>query len=288
MIKSISVRVAGGLGNQLFQLAAAISISKKTHLPVSLWLGALSNYRTPRKFGLSEILDINNLVQHVNSRQNILLQSRIARILPGHCFGFWLVSDKNFMQAKTIDGAKSVLMDGYFIESMDQDTFDDAVRRFTAHLIIPQKECQDGRKVCAIHFRGGDFVNLGWISSDIEFYYRKAIDMVLKRDPSVEFFVCTDDQSYAKSLMARIGIEANIRDGSLTQDFWDIASTDFAILSNSTFAFWAGAFRPRSPRGWTTIAPDDWRPGAKRQIRLASEKYCGSAPLNSGNYHHHQ
>ena len=55
----IQTRLAGGLGNQLFQFAASIAISKIYNSEIFLYTEGLKKYAVHRDFGIDKILRIN-------------------------------------------------------------------------------------------------------------------------------------------------------------------------------------------------------------------------------------
>ena len=89
------VRLSGGLGNQLFQLGAALYLSNlRGYSGIYLDVDYLGLYSVPRELELYKILNIDNVVK---IRSNIVSRLR----LPVHFslnVGFWpFISDSNFV-----------------------------------------------------------------------------------------------------------------------------------------------------------------------------------------------
>ena len=61
--KSIVLRLAGGLGNQLFQYAAFKQLCKiNSNYSKYIFTKHLKNYKTKREFMLKEIIDIEEII----------------------------------------------------------------------------------------------------------------------------------------------------------------------------------------------------------------------------------
>jgi hypothetical protein len=271
----IDVRLTGGLGNQLFQFAAAVVLSRRFELPISLWAGAMQSYATPRDLALPLLIDLSSFGVSVRDRPNWVQRTRMARLVPGVRGGAAWVSDRNLLEvARSTSGVLSAQLDGYFIESIDQDFFDEALTLLQPAIVAAGAVGRPKERICAMHIRGGDFVKLGWTLDDRLSYYQTSLARVLECDPDLRIAVVTDDRDHAAQTLHSLGVKADIRSGDLRSDFDLLRTASYAILSNSTFSFWAGAWRSPGAGGWSTFAPALWRPGAPRSIRLRSEWGC--------------
>lgn len=268
----IDMRLTGGLGNQLFQFGAAVVLSRHFDLPIRLWAGAMQHYATRRDLVLPHLLDLNRLRATVCERPSWIQRTRLARLAPGvHGRTAW-VSDRNVLAvAHQTSRLRSAQLDGYFIESIDQAFFDEALDLLRPATAAPDPAARPENRVCAMHIRGGDFLKLGWALEDALSYYQTSLARVREREPGVRIVAVTDDRDYAGKLLRRLGEDAEVAPGGLLSNFDLLRTADFAILSNSTFSFWAGAWRHGSCLDWSTLAPDSWRPGTRRMIRLRSE-----------------
>lgn len=268
----IDVRLTGGLGNQLFQFAAAVVLSRRFALPISLWAGAMQSYATRRDLVLPVFIDLGSLGVLVRDRPNWIQRARMARLLPRVRGGVAWVSDRNLLEVARLRSCLlSAQLDGYFIESIDQDFFDEALALLKPAIVAPSPVGHFGEPVCAMHIRGGDFVRLGWTLDDMLSYYQSSLERVLEHDPGVRIVAVTDDRDHAAKTLRSIGVNADFARGGLRSDFDLLRTASYAILSNSTFSFWAGAWRSPGHNGWSTFAPALWKPGSPRAIRLRSE-----------------
>lgn len=71
--------------------------------------------------------------------------------------------------------------------------------------------------------------------------------------------------------MSSINVQYEFTQGALIDDFLDIISSEFAIISNSTFSFWARAFSSNISPNTKTWGPRYWRPNVIREIKLYNE-----------------
>ena len=103
-------------------------------------------------------------------------------------------------------------------------------------------------KICnenvIIHVRGGDFLKIKHLNICDNSYYKKAIEYSLRKGFNT-FKVISEDRQYGKEIikeMKKYFIDLKIsilKSNSIKNDFNIIRSSNLAILSNSTFSWWA-------------------------------------------------
>ena len=77
------VRLAGGLGNQIFQLAAALRLRESKSEKIILYTESLSKYSALRDFELANFFDLPSLgvfVDDISSIRRFLIKNRIGRL----------------------------------------------------------------------------------------------------------------------------------------------------------------------------------------------------------------
>jgi hypothetical protein len=261
----INLKIYGGLGNQIFQLAASLLLGQRNKITgLNIDESSLSNYNVARYNELPNFFDLSKLSVSVRFNESLLMKFRIAKLFAFRVPFNIFVSDKNFQY---MFGLKSGLhMDGYFQKCLTQQNFNQEISLLKNALIEKHYPISDK---CIIHIRGGDFVELGWDKvSDLEFYL-KAISYMKNNHQTKYFYVVTDDRAYASRLMSDIGVNYEFSGQSMEDDFRLIGSHKFRILSSSTFAFWASALGENN--GAVVIAPQYWSPGSSRKIKLPCE-----------------
>jgi len=264
----IHVRLAGGLGNQIFQLGASLLFAKKNNISeIILDSSALGSYDVKRQNELLNFFDLTKSSVKISEKVSLINKFRI----PVHSapkLSFWpFVGDKNYQYALNHSISPFIVLDGYFQESITQLDFNDEIE-LLKNMFLPIKNKTE--KECVIHIRGGDFVTLGWNIITPKEYYFKAIETMQSQYNINNFLVVTDDKNYAKSIMNELNISYDFIGNSLEEDFLHIAKSQYRILSSSTFALWASALGDN--KSSVVIAPKYWRPSALRiNIKLPNE-----------------
>ena len=271
-MNTIYVRLAGGLGNQIFQIAYGLTVCKQVQSEIVLCPSFLDNYNTKRNFTVPEVLDLGQIRVSESLLPFIVFKSRftlIASVLPPK-FGF--ISDNNCRNIHVMDITSSnFYLDGYFNKSISQNIFDEMVTYVSA--LYLGKAVRVRSKVCVIHIWGGDFIELGLACSDDSEFYRVAIAEIRRLVPDVMFEVVTDDFEFANTILEGICKFERISKTSVSQDFIRLSTAQFAIISDSTFALWARAIKLNDTK-WErlTFSRKQWEPGVRRDISFAGEQ----------------
>jgi len=270
--KTTVVRLCGGLGNQIFQLGAALLLtSKGSNELIILDDYALSSYKALREFELSKFIELSKSDVQVVLKRLAITRFRIPRMLPFKHRAIPFVNDNNFQFI--IDGNKSQyrLLDGYFQDLRQQD-FED-ISALLKPLLLDKfcKLNQLESETCVIHIRGGDFVKLGWNKSTPEIYYINAMNMMRDKHDVNNFVIVTDDEPYARTIISCKSADIKIISSDIADDFQTIASYSKRILSASTFALWASVIGVNDGGG-VVIAPNEFTPGIKRDFLLPNER----------------
>jgi hypothetical protein len=269
----IKLRLAGGLGNQLFQISAMLLLRKLTNLQICIYTSALKKYKTKRELEFTKILNLSDIQFDNNKKLPLILRLRLARLIHLPILNIRMISDRTFQKAYLSNfKASQIYADGYFIESVSQEIFDEMLDEISKFLKSRLRE-NISSNVCIIHVRGGDFLKLGWELPNIKNFYAQAIREVLVREPDIKFEIISDDPDYAQNLISDFGIQYNFIGKDIVSDFCSIINARFAILSNSTFAFWAGALRIPYSSEPTSWMPKLWKPGHTRTLKLRTESW---------------
>lgn len=261
----IAIRLAGGLGNQIFQLGAALLLAERSNQhDILIDSTSLCNYSTGRDYSLEQIFDLTKASCEIKNHNFTFSKLRLPKFFPLK-FEWWpLVGDSNFSTVSKSRFSKARLLDGYFQWVLTQSDFSD-MRRLLYPMLRENLKV-DNADGCILHIRGGDFVRLGWNVVTPPAYYSKAIEHMIANGEE-NFFVVTDDPSYAKDILSNIKYE--IVSGDIVSDFFKILSHKRKIISSSTFSFWASAFNYDQKQ--YVIAPGFWWPGKERLIYLDGE-----------------
>lgn len=270
-MKTISIRLAGGLGNQLFQLGAALLIaSKASYKTIVMDDYALSSYRVTRECDLFRFINFSNSGVRIILKRRLLNRFRIPKFFTLKSSFSPFVNDSNFRFIIDSEKCQFRLLDGYF-QNLRQRDFEDIVallKPLSFDRLIDSKKINS--EVCVVHIRGGDFIDLGWTETAPQQYYMNAMRAMRDTYKVKSFLVVTDDKNYAENVMGCESFDIKIVSNNMDEDFWILASYPKRILSASTFSLWASALGKNDKEG-VVIAPDDLIPGLKREFLLQNE-----------------
>lgn len=274
----IYLRLAGGLGNQLYQLAAASLLSQSRQTPVTVFTDALHRYDSPREPDSIKLLMDNRWLQVFPSSESCLhrwlsVSARAGRVVPG--LG---VNDKTFWHSvKPANAHLPLYADGYFQHGWTYDTFARATSAMQVRSIATSAADRLMVDEIAVHIRGGDFLKLPRFQVVNAAFYIDAVRQSMALGYT-RFAVITDDPKYAADVCDAIRRQCPdaifrmlARGMNALEDFDTLRSASGRIIGNSTFAWWAAVFGDPSTPTWsptmfTTDDPRDFFLPNERQI----------------------
>ncbi len=252
----VSSNLMGGLGNYLFQIAAAYSYGKKfSKEPV---FNSASSSGPHSRIETYE----NNVLSVVNLRSTI--DSFTSLTEPGF----------NYFEIPDVPG--NVLLNGYFqSEKYFSDISDEIRKMYTSYEvdILPEiNEKIQGGTTCAIHVRRGDFLKYPdhHPVQDMSYF----INAINHMPEGTTFLVFSDDMNWCKDNFKRLENDFFFVEGNL--DFEDLSimrSCTHNIISNSTFSWWAAWLNSNPDK--IVIAPRNWFGAAYTQLDTR-DLYCES------------
>lgn len=263
------LRLAGGLGNQLFQLAAAVSLAQRQSFPLSNILidtRFLTSYEAKRRY---EIGFISKLFPGVQVAPQLpLLASmasrfRLAKILDKKLGSFDLISSVAHLNAvcASRNTASTFILDGYFQHPDILFSEEDRNRIRTALIAVKGSlidQVKNGALTIGIHIRRGDYVtskSASKVFRNIPMEYYDTALQQLRRDQTVLVF--SDDRDLSATYATKVGgIDVRQFNLSLEDEFCLLMMCDDHIIANSTFSWWAAFFGHKL--GGRVIAPRNW------------------------------
>lgn len=258
------LRLAGGLGNQITQLGAALLLSDRVKCKtIIIDDSGLSSYKEKHVNQLINYFDFTKLDINIVFKRLLITKSRLPRLLVFNLPNYPLISDKNFQTALK-SKSKYFWMDDYFGSCLTQQDVNDEVKLLKP-IFIQKNTLKDG---CVIHIRGGDYLKFGGGEVASPAFYKKAINKMQKNYSIKKFYVVTNDKEYSNSILKNI--DFSFIGGDMKEDFYLIGQFNFRILSSSSFASWASVLGVNSVDG-AVISPKEWMPGIKRSSRLPNE-----------------
>jgi hypothetical protein len=262
----VGVKFIGRLGNQIFQYAF-LQYLKTNNKGKTVFLV------NPHHGYLTRYFDLG-------SYQNLILSSKaysvITRIMPK-------VIKFNEVYLESIQVPKNVLIKDWTIYKGFFQT-DFYVKQIVGGLKISiKKEYTDrfdeefgnqfnNNKTIVVHIRRTDYLNYGKrdISLPME-YFKKRLDALGDISDCLVYFV-SDDIDHVKSYFKEQNNFIYSSNNEIT-DFQIIKNADIAIISNSSFAWWAAYL---SEKDNTVYAPKNWlgfRIGKEHPKKVMTDKF---------------
>jgi hypothetical protein len=272
----IIVKLMGGVGNQMFQYAAAKCLSWRHGTALKLDLSFLEGYQTgntPRTFELDHfcITVVKATRWEINTMSGTgktCLETAVARVLQKFA-GHICYHEKSFhYDPQLLTLSDNVYLDGYWQSERYFADIKDIIRKeltVTSPLTGKNQElAEEIRTVNAVsmHVRRGDYVmdnktNVMHGVCDLD-YYQRAENRVVQSLEDPHFFVFSDDPEWvAENIKLRCPtryVSHNV--GRAHEDLRLMSLCRHHVIANSSFSWW-GAWLSSNPDK-LVIAPDRW------------------------------
>jgi hypothetical protein len=284
----ILLRLRGGLGNQLFQYAAAKALADhhRTDLKLDLYYYKKHPYR---KFELDRFnVDVvkatageihsftgaNPLTRFMNKRENYLRCPKVFAQPHYHFFNDWF------------NLPDDLYLSGYFqSEKFFSPIKDQLTNLYKPALPLDQKneslaEQMHATESVSLHVRRGDYTAAQFntfFRMLPESYYKNAVDHIRGRLKNPKFFIFSDDVAWCRANL-NVGGEAVVVDHNRGADSYKdlvlMSHCKHNIIANSSFSWW-GAWLNRNPSK-TVIAPVQW---------FGQSYFAGKVPVYPSRYY---
>lgn len=255
----MKVKIMGGLGNQLFQLATALSRSKgKDKVIVDT-----SYFEKDSRHGGYRI---NNLLfDCFEFYSPTKFESLLSKIFLK--FPLLTLFSRVFVHEK-YSGSSGDYMLGYW---QNAENFDNIFCSLKESIVPRSFDCEEHKDLLrdidlyesvAIHVRRGDYVDENIIKNHgicSEYYYVDAIKEVLKRKTDLVFFVFSNDFDWVEEKLKPLFSDfmfVNVVGNSAEEDLYLMSKCKNHIIANSSFSWW-GAFLGKSD-DQIVISPTPW------------------------------
>lgn len=269
----LCVRIFGGLGNQMFQYAAAFAQARR--LNVDLALHVISTKRLEHaSFGLdifpltASLWDPEEgtaVSKQIRLLERLGRKSRKARLggnWPGPSFAHESLTVSQGLQK--VEAGTYLL--GYFQSEDYFSDHDDAVReQFCLDHITPQCNADslavvDQKNSVSVHIRRGDYLNdpkvlkiHGIMEDD---YYEAGRKLMQKMAPDAHFCIFSDDQTEAEKLTKNWSNTTLMPEAPREQDLLLMSRCHHHIVANSSFSWWGAWLNAKQNK--QVIAPRRW------------------------------
>jgi len=286
----ILVELNGGIGNQMFQYAAAKSLAlhHKTTLKLAISPGtnkSMPQELKPRQFDL-HYFDLPDAIATPADIQSFVSRSTFGKltekIKPNHKRTIYREPffhyDKNFYDTEPDVYLKGLWQsEKYFLPFKDQigDLFE-----FGAHTIGAFQDITDqlkNKNSVSIHIRRGDYLAkvslevLGLLPLE---HYQNGIELINSKIDAPSFYFFSDDIQWAKKnfqIPNATFVSGNISKDHI-EDLYLMSQCRHNIIANSSFSWW-GAWLNDNPDK-IVVAPKKWfNRGPKDTQDLLPEKW---------------
>jgi len=253
VLGSVIIKLAGGIGNQLFQTAFGLSVSKRFSVPAYINTESYVNYEY---FNAPEILKLNfdrstlsECEQAFDTKTTYLLHERtITSIdqlacLPSDCKtlileGYW--QRESFIDPTVVDFIYSKLTNKY------KDFFKDAGN---------DQISVDASRI-AVHIRRRDYAHMGIVKNE---YYYASLRLFCQVADTRRISLYSDEPNASLHLLRKFGytdIEL-VKSGDDFKDLYALSRHRYIVMANSTYSWWGGKFGEMQ-RAKFIIRPDPW------------------------------
>jgi len=240
----ITSLLQGGLGNYMFQIAAAAALAAENG-DIAVFDLKL-NPRPSTGSGHRCEKYITNLFSRVDFREDITPRT--------------IYSEPSF-NYKKIPYMKDICLKGYFQSEKYFKNYEKLIKE----LFSPEKSVETylqnkyshilGLKTTSLHVRRGDYLNLKHIhpTCDVE-YYQKALKMI---EDVEQVLIFSDDIKWCKKNLNIQNCKSEFIENE--PDFIDLSlmtMCDHNIISNSSFSWWGAWLNKKTDK--KVIAPTKW------------------------------
>lgn len=261
---TVTVLLSGGLGNQMFQFAAAKALAQRIGTELVIDLRFLTHITEPsKKFRLEEFAISDRFRKYrrglfesphgwprrfwrriIDERRRIYVEPSL-----GYHTAFELLSD-------------GVVLTGNFQSPLYFEKFDKLIMgclRPVCGNVLLEWERIETEQYINVHVRRGDYIfHPGFSLANPLAYYARALNAARERHPDTCVRVFSDDIDWCASqeLFKRATfVRADAKVSPLV-DMARMANAKGLIIANSSYSWWAGYIAAR--RGCDVYAPSKW------------------------------
>ncbi|MDY2637346.1 MAG: alpha-1,2-fucosyltransferase [Phascolarctobacterium sp.] len=283
----LTMRIKGGLGNQLFQYAAVYALSKRLNQPFQFDY-SFTNNMTLRGYKLkdlkvieSRLVESSKLPIKINIIKNKYINKacRILDFSQIDCddYLYWLETKDEWQEYFFGIQAENIYIDGYF---QSEDYFKEYRGEIISQFVPnyrPENTYLDllngirSSNSIAVHVRRGDFKKDGHPFHYVldQSYYKKAISIMETEVSEPIFYWFSNDMDW---VMNNVGVSERYRFVNIKSKHSDIdelmlmKNCKHIIAANSTFSWWAAWLNENNPiilvpsknYGMDRMIPEDW------------------------------
>ena len=254
----VVAHIIGGLGNQMFQYAAARRLAYKRKAPLKLDLSDLETYEL-HKYSL----------QHLSIRAEIASPEEcqdLARRKPFYLKKTLIRERRPTYEPRLKWKVPPVYLKGYW---GSEKYFDDVAPLIRAEFEVSTppsstneamlSEISEAPNPVAVHVRRGDYVGNAFHVSQPLDYYKAAATGLHQAAPDARFYIFSDDPQWVKDNLALPYDVVYVTQNDAETNYEDLRLMRLCkhfIIANSTFSWWGAWLSER--KGKVVYAPRKW------------------------------
>jgi hypothetical protein len=259
----IITKLNGGLGNQLFQIASALSCAENLNTELSV---DISEFEKNKQHGGYRLKNLNfpNFKIYTPSPKERKV-GKLVNKLPILQYIFKGYTHEKGSEFNNIKNGKYLI--GYW---QNAENFHQIFTKLKSYItpISLSKKNEDmrneiiSRNSVSVHIRRGDYLSKETMKNhgvcSIE-YYIKSFKKILSIEKNVKFYIFSNDIDWCKkNLKSYINNENThfISNNSQEVDLWLMSHCKHSIIANSSFSWWGAYLAQHS--GQIVIAPTPW------------------------------
>ncbi|MCK5137864.1 MAG: alpha-1,2-fucosyltransferase [Bacteroidales bacterium] len=283
----IIVQITSGLGNQLFQYAAAKALSIQLNTSLKLDLSYYEENDDRRflldKFNIISTKASPSEMDQLKGYRSNTIRAKIKRRLNFSGFEYY---NKTHIKERTFHNfypdifkhRGDLYLEGYWINPNYFKGIETTLRsEYSLKDELEETNIRilnliENTNSVSIHVRRGDFLNNNFFKLPELEYYRTAINIISERIHNSSLFIFSDDPEWCKiyfrSEKHRFTIITNNLDIGDHVDLFLMSKCKHNIISNSSFSWW-GAWLNKTPKK-IIIAPKLWYNNKQAQKSIES------------------
>jgi hypothetical protein len=267
----------GGLGNQMFQYACGRALSLRFKKSFGIDTSQFESYSLHNGYELHNVFNIETK-KVPESELKVFLgwrsSPKFRKLLGRHLMDWattknW-VNEPSALYWKGINYLPTpVYLHGYWQSEKYFEDFQDTIRSdFTFHTELSSLDNMTLAKInkqpsASVHIRRGDYISSknAKIYAPVEIdYYRRAIQLIRSRVPSVKFFFFSDDSDWLQEHFieefGEIELVNHNTGANSANDMRLMSNCNHHIIANSSFSWWGAWLNSSSDK--IVIAPKKW------------------------------
>ncbi len=256
----------GGLGNQLFQLAAALSLRESTERTICIDLSEVqSDSRLPSR-NTARSCEVDDLLRPLDIKTDILRGKTLNQLLARVAFLGRLQERNPYDNVLNRVNSQTRLIRGYFQRYVIVErVWPELLNAMSQSDVFRPALNASPKKQIAVHLRYGDYASnprsRAYHGLTLPEYYASATSYLESQKCYEKIVIVSDDRVRAKGDFLKfydgdLVVEAS-NGNNHYEDLTELASSAGLVISNSSFSWWSAWIAHRRHDA-QVIAPNPW------------------------------